>query len=75
MCTALWLQLEQLRYEHGEHNRDLIVQVDNTVSEAKNNYLVGFLGMLVARGVLSTATLLFMPVGHTHIKIDMVFGR
>lgn len=75
VATTLFLQLEQLTEEFGEPIKDLVMQVDNTVAEAKNNYLVSFLGMLVARGVLETATLLFMLVGHTHMKIDQTFGR
>ena len=75
MCTVLYLQLMELVQEFGETIKDLVIQVDNTVAEDKNNYRLGCLGLLVARGVVSTATLLFMQVGHTHIKIDQIFSR
>ena len=48
--------------------------MDNTVSENKNNHIMGFLEALVARGVMRSVTLCFMMVGHTHIKIDQVFS-
>ena len=59
----------------GKPLGDVTFQLDNTVSENKNNHLMGTLAAMVARGIMRTATLCFMMVGHTHIQIDQVFSR
>ncbi|CAN0498596.1 unnamed protein product, partial [Ectocarpus sp. 12 AP-2014] len=51
------------------------IQVDNCVSENKNHIVIGYLGSLVAQGIIGEVEVQFMPVGHTHIKIDQVFSR
>lgn len=52
----------------------LIVQSDNTTAQAKNSEVAQFLSTLVGRGKFRTATLNFLPVGHTHEDIDLLFG-
>ncbi|CAM9534541.1 unnamed protein product [Pylaiella littoralis] len=64
----------ELTLKWGRPLRDVFIQVDNTVSENKNNHLLGFLAAMVARGAVRTVTLCFMLVGHTHIQIDQVFS-
>lgn len=52
----------------------LVVQSDNTTAQAKNSEVGRFLATMVARHNLRTATLNFLPVGHTHEDIDLLFG-
>ena len=53
----------------------LYLQLDNTVKQNKNRFLLGFLGMLVQAGVFKHIILSFLPVGHTHEDIDQLFSR
>lgn len=75
MCTALFIQFTELWHKF-QNNRmgDVVIQMDNTVSENKNNYIMGFLAAMIARGVMRSVTLCFMMVGHTHIQIDQIFS-
>lgn len=50
-------------------------QVDNCVSENKNNYFLGYAGLLVAASIIRVVEINFMMVGHTHMKIDQIFSR
>ncbi len=52
----------------------LVIQSDNTTAQAKNSEVGRFLATLVARHNFRTATLNFLPVGHTHEDIDLLFG-
>eukprot|EP00903_Cladosiphon_okamuranus_P017943 g16510.t1 len=67
------LKLMELVDEWNEPIGDLVVQLDNTVAENKNNILTGMAAALVDAGVIRTVTLVFMMVGHTHNEIDQVF--
>eukprot|EP00904_Undaria_pinnatifida_P006121 jgi/Undpi1/2639/HiC_scaffold_13.g06018.m1 len=75
VCTALFIQFTELWHKF-QNNRmgDVVIQMDNTVSENKNNYIMGFLAAMIARGVMRSVTLCFMMVGHTHIQIDQIFS-
>lgn len=53
---------------------DLILQLDNTVAENKNNILTGMAAALVDTGVVRTVTMAFMVVGHTHNELDQSFS-
>jgi hypothetical protein len=44
----------------------LVIQVDNTTSQNKNCYVIGFLGLLIHLGLFEEAEMYFLPVGHTH---------
>lgn len=74
VATALYEQFMELTVEWGEPLGDVVMQVDNTVAENKNNFLLGTLAAMVARGIMRSATLAFMMVGHTHIEIDQIFS-
>lgn len=50
-------------------------QVDNCISENKNNFFLGYAGLLVANNVIRVVEINFMMVGHTHMKIDQIFSR
>lgn len=74
VATALYYQFMELTLSWGHTLGDVTVQVDNTVAENKNNYLMGILAAMVGRGIMRTVTLCFMMVGHTHIQIDQIFS-
>ena len=74
VCTTLYTRFMELSLKWKKPLGDVFIQMDNTVSENKNNHIMGFLAALIARGVMRSVTLFFMMVGHTHIKIDQVFS-
>ena len=49
--------------------RHLVIQSDNTVAQAKNQYVTMFLAVLVSRRLFMSANLFFLVVGHTHEDI------
>jgi hypothetical protein len=53
----------------------LYLQLDNTVKQNKNKFLMGFLGLLIINGVFENIYVSFLPVGHTHEDIDQLFSR
>ena len=54
--------------------RHLVIQSDNTTSQAKNGIVSLFLAFLVAKGIFATATINFLTVGHTHEDVDRLFA-
>jgi len=54
--------------------RKLFIQMDNTSRDNKNQYVFGYLSMLVERGVFDEIDVNFLPVGHTHEDIDQFFS-
>lgn len=52
----------------------LVVQSDNTTSQAKNSEVGMFLSTLVGRKLMLSALLNFLIVGHTHEDIDQLFS-
>ena len=80
VCTAVHHALDRLFKLHVSAReqrfiRHLTIQVDNACSENKNHLVVAYLGSLIARSIICKVSLQFMPVGHTHIKIDQAFSR
>ena len=81
VCTAIHRVLTRLfgkSYAMNGHMmriKHLHVQVDNCVGENKNNFVLGFLAMLVSMEIVENVEIHFMMVGHTHIKIDQFFSR
>ena len=53
----------------------LFLQLDNTTKQNKGRFLMAFLAYLVLMGVLKSAYINFLPVGHTHEDIDQFFSR
>jgi hypothetical protein len=53
----------------------LMLQMDNCGRENKNHAVLGFLGMLVEENLFKEVYLNFLPVGHTHAKVDQRFSR
>jgi hypothetical protein len=54
--------------------KHLVIQSDNTTSQAKNQYVFMYLSYLVSRYKFATITLNFLMVGHTHEDIDQLFA-
>ena len=54
--------------------KTLVIQMDNTWQENKNQMMFAFLGSLVESGVVKDVRLNFLPVGHTHEDIDQMFS-
>ena len=80
ICTALLHTFNRLFEEHvpagtQPFNDHVTCQVDNCGSENKTHILIGYLGSLVGRRIIGSVSVQFMPVGHTHIKIDQTFFR
>ena len=50
------------------------MQADNTVSQAKNQWVALWMAWLVKAGLFETANLFFLRVGHTHEDIDQLFS-
>ena len=77
-CDVLTKTLERVQEiadrEGREMPKHLCVQSDNTTAQAKNSLVGQFLAHLVAAGHFETCTLNFLPVGHTHEDIDLLFG-
>lgn len=74
ICTVLLLALAAHVALGRPLGRDLHLQLDNTVAENKNRIVLGFVASLVAHGIFDTATIFFMPVGHTYNDLDAAFG-
>lgn len=73
-CTVLMLTLT-LHVKLGRPlGRELHLQLDNTTSENKNKTVLGFVALLVAWEVFDTATVFFLPVGHTYNELDAAFS-
>ena len=78
ICIALHHTFNRLFEEHVPAGTQPFIdhvtcQVDNCGSENKNHILIGYLGSLVGRRIIGSVSIQFMPVGHTHIKIDQAF--
>lgn len=54
--------------------RVLVLMLDNTVKENKNNQVVQYLALLVHKGVFDRIVVVFLLVGHTHSIIDQRFS-
>ena len=71
--AVLCRSISNVRRICGERNRPfprhLVIQSDNTVSQAKNQHVVLFLAFLVSRGLFLSVSLNFLVVGHTHEDI------
>ncbi len=54
--------------------RNLLLQMDNCVKDNKNQHLLAFLSLLMARDVFEDVKLGILIIGHTHEDIDECFG-
>lgn len=74
VCTVLVLALAAHAALGRPLGRQLHLQLDNTTAENKNRTLIGLVALLVAWKVFDSATVFFMPVGHTYNELDAAFG-
>lgn len=74
ICTVLMLTLSAHVVLGRPLGKRLHLQLDNTTSENKNKTLLGFVALLVAWEVFDSATIFFLPVGHTYNELDGAFG-
>eukprot|EP00435_Cladocopium_sp_Y103_P048636 s2064_g14.t1 len=54
--------------------RHLVLQVDNTVAQAKNGFVGAFCAYVTGKQIFQSVTMNFLMVGHTHEDIDQVFS-
>jgi hypothetical protein len=76
-CSVL-LDLLALIYEKVGRNHFppvLFLQLDNCGRENKNHAVIGLLACLVKEKIFKQVYLNFLPVGHTHAKVDQRFSR
>ena len=55
--------------------KTMYLQLDNTTKQCKSQFVLGYLGLLVAWRLFVTVIVSFLPVGHTHEDIDQFFSR
>ena len=71
--TVIWLTLMDLRRKRGYWPSVIHIQLDNTTGENKNEIMIMLSAWLAATKVRQVRVY-FLPVGHTHIIIDHIFG-
>lgn len=76
-CTLLLrsLSLYKEQYEGKPWPEVLFLQLDNTGKENKCDTVLAFCCWLVEAGVFQEVRVAFLPVGHTHVRIDQKFSR
>jgi hypothetical protein len=74
MASLLVRLLKVILERRHKLPRILILLLDNTCKENKNNTVVKFLALLVAFKVFDEVWVVFLPVGHTHGIIDQRFS-
>ena len=53
----------------------LLLHMDNCGRENKNHTVLGLLALLIEKGVFVEIQINYLPVGHTHAKVDQRFSR
>ena len=75
-CLDLLPHTEGIDFQgHKPLPRKLYLQLDNSIKDNKNKYLMAFLCLLTARGVFEENQASFLLVGHTHEDIDAYFSH
>ena len=74
--VALTLEdcFDTARRTNRQMPRSLLVMSDNTVREAKNQYLLGYLNNLISHFKLRMTGLLNLRKSHTHDRLDQCWG-
>jgi hypothetical protein len=65
---------ERLRERGRAMPLHLVIQVDNTARENRNQFVNKWAAWLMLRGLFRSVTFQFLPVGHTHINVDQKFS-
>lgn len=74
LWTVAWITLCKMRKKQGCYADVLFLVLDNTSSENKNEVMLAMAAWLVASGRFKQVRVFFLPVGHTHVIIDQIFG-
>ena len=72
-CTVLYLALCAMVAGGRKIGQRFNVLLDNTAADNKNNELIAFLAWLVAKDVVTEASMFYMMVDHTYCRIDQSF--
>jgi hypothetical protein len=74
-CASLLHRIfNSILRKDGKLPRVLLLHMDNTSKENKNNLMIKYLCFLVFHGVFDEVRILFLLVGHTHSVIDQRFS-
>ena len=73
-CTIVQRILCSVLQREGRLPRVLVLLLDNTCKENKNNGVVKYLAWLLSSGVFDEVRVFFLLVGHTHSVIDQRFS-
>ncbi|KAI8517519.1 hypothetical protein Bbelb_035360 [Branchiostoma belcheri] len=60
---------------NGHLPNTLYLQLDNSVKECKNNYIIAFAAWLVHLRIFRKVKLCYLMNGHTHEDVDQMFSR
>jgi len=73
-ATLLHRIFNSVLRKDGKLPRILLLHMDNTCKENKNNLVIKYLAFLVHHNVFDEVRILFLLVGHTHSIIDQRFS-
>eukprot|EP00873_Tetraselmis_striata_P007999 jgi/Tetstr1/428263/TSEL_018302.t1 len=74
-CTLIWITIMKEIQHRGRKIPYIRIQMDNTVRENKNRNVAALCNWLVSIGICDVIHLVFLPVGHTHERVDQIFSR
>eukprot|EP00873_Tetraselmis_striata_P001449 jgi/Tetstr1/421713/TSEL_012651.t1 len=74
-CTLIWITIMKEIQHRGRKIPYIRIQMDNTVRENKNRNVAALCNWLVSIGICDVIHLVFLPVGHTHERVDKIFSR
>eukprot|EP00873_Tetraselmis_striata_P016897 jgi/Tetstr1/437161/TSEL_025921.t1 len=74
-CTLIWITIMKEIQHRGRKIPYIRIQMDNTVRENKNRNVAALCNWLVSIGISDVIHLVFLPVGHTHERVDQIFSR
>ena len=75
VIEILYRVFKFVKAKEGSLPKSLYLQLDNTTSQNKNNFVMGFLALLVGWKIFDEVIINFLPVGHTHEDVDQMFSR
>eukprot|EP00873_Tetraselmis_striata_P008677 jgi/Tetstr1/428941/TSEL_018917.t1 len=74
-CTLIWTTIMKEIQHRGRKIPYIRIQMDNTVRENKNRNVAALCNWLGSIGICDVIRLAFLPVGHTHERVDQIFSR
>eukprot|EP00873_Tetraselmis_striata_P015195 jgi/Tetstr1/435459/TSEL_024365.t1 len=74
-CTLIWITIMKEIQHRGRKIAYIRIQMDNTVRENKNRNVAALCNWLVSIGICDVIHLVFLPVEHTHERVDQIFNR